>query len=106
MAGLGGARRGKAGKAWRGMARPGRAWQGRQGTDPTKGNEMATTSTSITITSAEGLTLGDLRSFVASVSGVDWVDGDTIPRIDVDYQPETGWRLLSISVSTGSEATA
>lgn len=68
---------------------------------------MATTSTSITTTSAEGLTLGDLRSFVASVSGVDKaIDEDTIPRIDVDYQPETGWRLLSISVSTGSEATA
>ena len=66
---------------------------------------MATTSTVITTTSAEGLTLGDLRSFVASVSGVDWVDGDTIPRIDVDYQPGTRWRLLSISVSTGSEAT-
>ena len=67
---------------------------------------MATTSTSITTTSAEGLTMGNLRSFVASASGVGWVDGDTIPRINVDYQPETGWRLLSISVSTSNEATA
>ena len=64
---------------------------------------MASTSTVITTTSAEGLTLGDLRSFVASVSRV---DGDTILRIDVDYQPAARWRLSSISVSTGSEATA
>lgn len=63
---------------------------------------MATTSTSITTTSAEGLTLGDLRSFVAMASEV---NQDTIPRIDVDYQSETGWRLLSISVSMDSEAT-